>query len=48
MKMIKQHENVIKPIEYGNDVYENGSGKRRTAMYIVVELAMGGELMNYV
>ena len=47
MKQLKEHDNVIKPIEFGNDIYEKGCGTTRRVMYIVIELATGGELMNF-
>ena len=48
MQAINGHPNVIKPIEFGKELYQKVNGKSRSALYIVVELAVGGELMNYV
>lgn len=48
MRMLKEHDNIIKPMEFGNDLYTSSSGKQRVVMYIVFELALGGELMNFI
>lgn len=41
------HENVINQIEYGTQVYKKPS-KEKTVTYIVLELAVAGELFDFV
>ena len=43
-----QHTNVINQIEYGSGIYEKTSGKKKEVSYIVLELAIGGELFDFV
>ena len=47
MQNLKQL-NVISQIEYGSGVYEKNSGKKKDVSYIVLELAIGGELFDFV
>jgi serine/threonine protein kinase len=42
------HPNIIQQIEFGKLPYELGSGKKKEVVYIVLELAKGGELFDYV
>ena len=42
-----KHENVINQIEYGTGVYLKANGQREVS-YIVLELALGGELFDYI
>jgi serine/threonine protein kinase len=39
---------VVEQIEYGTDTYKKYSGKSKTVNYIVLELASGGELFDFV
>ena len=43
-----KHENVIQQIEYGTGTYQKLSGKSKEVSYIVLELALGGELFDFV
>ena len=45
---MKIHENVIKILDFGNAVYEKENGKNNEVMFIVLELASGGVLFDYV
>jgi len=43
------HPNIVNLIEYGKDgVVEKSDGKKEAVIYIVLELATGGELFDYV
>jgi len=42
------HVNVINQVEVGAGVYAKKSGKKREVTYIVLELATGGELFDFV
>jgi len=43
------HPNIINMIEYGKDgVVEKSDGRKEAVIYIVLELATGGELFDYV
>ena len=42
-----KHVNVINQVEYGKAVYVKKSGKELEVNYIVLELAFGGELWDY-
>lgn len=42
------HSNVINQIEYGVDTYQKTSGKTKEVSYIVLELANGGELFDFI
>ena len=48
MGKLAGHDNVVQQIEYGTDTYEKKSGKKKTVSYIVLELANGGELFDFV
>ena len=39
---------IIAQIEYGVGTYEKSSGKKKEVQYIVLELALGGELFDFV
>jgi serine/threonine protein kinase len=39
---------VISQIEYGNDIYKKASGVEKAVDYIILELALGGELFDFV
>jgi len=41
------HENVINQIEYGTQIYKKPN-KEKTVTYIVLELAVAGELFDFV
>ena len=43
-----KHSNIIEQIEYGIDTYKKSSGKSKTVSYIVLEIALGGELFDFV
>ena len=43
-----KHQNIIQQIETGTAEYKKTSGKTRTVSYIVLELALGGELFDFV
>jgi len=43
-----KHPNVINQIEYGTDTYKKTSGKEKVVDYIVLEIANGGELFDFV
>jgi serine/threonine protein kinase len=45
---VLEHENIIKQIEFGVGTYEKTSGKTLEVQYIVLELAIGGELFDFV
>ena len=47
MESLKQ-ANIIEQIEYGIDTYKKSSGKSKTVSYIVLEIALGGELFDFV
>lgn len=43
------HSNIVNLIEYGKDgTVEKASGKKESVIFIVLELATGGELFDYV
>lgn len=42
------HQNVVNQIEYGVDTYNKSGGKSKTVDYIVLELANGGELFDFI
>lgn len=42
------HINVVNQIEYGVDMYNKTSGKTKEVSYIVLELASGGELFDFI
>ena len=43
-----EHPNIINQIEIGHDTYVKSSGKTKEVDYIVLELAGGGELFDFV
>jgi serine/threonine protein kinase len=44
-----KHDNVITQVHYGEDMYEKSNkDKCRIVSYIVLELALGGELFDFV
>jgi len=43
-----KHLNIIEQIEVGNGEYKKDNGKSKTVMYIILELAGGGELFDYI
>lgn len=43
-----RHENIISLLEYGEGVYKSFSGKDKVCKYIVTELALGGNLFDFV
>jgi len=42
------HSNIISQLEYGVGTYVKPSGKSKEVQYIVLELALGGELFDFV
>jgi serine/threonine protein kinase len=47
MSLLK-NPHVIDQIEYGEGTYEKASGKKKDVSYIVLELASGGELFDFI
>ena len=45
---VLEHENVIKQIEFGVGTYEKANGKSKEVQYIIMELAIGGEVFDFV
>ena len=45
---ILKHPYIIEQIEYGQGLYSKNSGKVRNVKYIVLELATGGELFDFI
>lgn len=43
-----KNKNVIEQIEVGKEVYRKDSGKQREVLYIVLELAKGGCLFDFI
>ena len=43
-----QHNNIVNQIEFGNAQYVKTSGKQKEVDYIVLELANGGELFDFI
>jgi BR serine/threonine kinase len=43
-----KHDNIIMQVETGTGEYKKLSGKKKTVSYIVLELALGGELFDFV
>lgn len=43
-----KHENIISQFEYGKDTYVKDSGKSKEVNYIILELALGGELFDFI
>lgn len=48
MTHIKHHDNIIDLIEYGNDLYVKDSGEKKQVSFIILDLASGGELFDFV
>jgi serine/threonine protein kinase len=42
------HENIVNQLQYGTDMYIKSSGKQKEVSYIVLELAAGGELFDFI
>jgi serine/threonine protein kinase len=42
-----KHQNIINQIEYGTAIYKKNSGKEIEVTFIVLELAFGGEVWDY-
>lgn len=42
-----KHKHVINQVEYGSGIYKKEKGEREVS-YIVLELALGGELFDYI
>lgn len=42
------NNHVINQMEYGNDMYKKDSGSEKNVDYIILELALGGELFDFV
>ena len=45
---VLDHENVIKQNEFGIGTYEKTNGSKKEVQFIVLELALGGELFDFV
>ena len=45
---VLDHDNVIKQLEFGVSNYEKSNGKTKEVQYIVMELAIGGEVFDFV
>jgi serine/threonine protein kinase len=45
---VLDHPNVIKQLQYGTGSYIKNNGKTKEVTYIVLELALGGELFDFV
>ena len=43
-----KHRHVIEQFEYGTATYSKSSGKEKEVSYIVLELARGGELFDFI
>lgn len=43
-----KHRHIIEQKEVAVDVYRKTSGKQITVSYIVLELALGGELFDFI
>ena len=43
-----KHENIIMQVEKGTGEYKKLCGKKKTVSYIVLELALGGELSDLI
>jgi hypothetical protein len=46
--MIGNHLNLISQHEYGQGIYEKTNGINKNVTYIVLELAGGGELFDFI
>jgi serine/threonine protein kinase len=45
---ILKHQHIINQIHYGQDMYVKDSGKVKNVSYIVLELAQGGEIFDFI
>jgi serine/threonine protein kinase len=43
-----KHGNIIDQVEFGQDIYKKDSGKQKEVSYIILELALGGCLFDFV
>jgi len=43
-----KHQNIVSQLEYGTAMYEKAGKSSREVSYIVLELALGGELFDFV
>jgi len=48
MKEMKKHLNIIELIEHGEGTYTKDNGKSKQVYYLVLEIASGGELFDYI
>ena len=48
LRAIAGHENVINIIDQGNALYEKGKGKDEMRDYMILEIATGGELFDFI
>ena len=48
MLNINNHPNVVQLLDHGNAEYSNSQGKIKEVWYIVLELANGGELFDFI
>jgi len=46
--MIGNHLNLVTLYEYGQGIYEKTNGINKNVTYIVLELAEGGELFDFI
>lgn len=48
MKEMKKHLNIIELIEHGTGTYTKANGNKKEVYYLVLEIASGGELFDYI
>lgn len=48
MKEMKKHQNIIQLVEHGEGTYKKVNGKQKQVFYLVLEIAAGGELFDYI
>lgn len=48
MKEMKKHPGIIELIDHGEDKYTKASGKTKNVYFLVLEIAKGGELFDYI
>ena len=48
MKEMKKHLNIIELVEHGEGIYTKANGSKKQVYYLVLEIASGGELFDYI
>ena len=48
MQELANHPNIVQQIDQGRATYQKDNGKTKEVDYIVLELAQGGELFDFV